>query len=1192
MGNTLYSNIGHNSSELDEIYCKYLNNLYNIYNYLFKYEHFFFMNSLTLNCFCHVLEGINKNEGHVLIKICKLKNEMPKIKRILYTLKFLFSFDLFPNVLPYNRMSVYENNIYIYRRFIFKNLDHCLSNEKNSNSFYYFFIFQIFLSIIQLHSLGIYHGHIKSENFLIQNNMHVLITDINILNNYLYYIPKISYPISREVSNTHEHSFSCCLTASRYANKRKGRLKRLQEDLFNLGILILEILLKDKNISYLFLNENYGDDNNSNFYSEKRKQTKLYFVENDMKKDQKFGNIMNMSEKKNSEHFVHALSLPFINKKIKNEEKDYFQKNKNLRLNIDKYKYYNYHYINNVNYINIYNDIYNNVTPSLMVNERNIFSHGSYENSFKSKTLIYDSCDEHKGKKEIYYAYSDYEMLNEKKGTKYKHQHNNLNLHTQSKLHADNTYTLFSHLKATNDKHQKERKKRKRKKKKNERYINDGKGRNSYGSSNGINGNSGISGSNDSNDRSTGGSSVRRVCGGAEKTVPYKIWKVVNVVKNPFIIYSLINHFFLQKNMNIFKIFNYWSYHVFPSTYKYVFFPLAILQLHPIFKNSDFFMLLIHFNLPFILFHLDIFAQKERDKYALLKIISNQNIQESNNMDKHYNYDSYEIENNYGTSMFYSEQKHTTNLLNFKKLTYYKNVVNSFTTSVNKYQMKTYIMDTNLNSQVKKQIMQQWKDYKREKRAEKYEERKKGASAYVRKGKKKKKKVYHSKCYFPFPILSYRNTREFYKSFLSFYKVLFYSIFYEEKSYMDLFNYLEICKRTIYSSLFKDFYFKVNGKRDLNEKGTNLENRKNSTSNPGKHMNYRWIFNKDIYQLVNIIICSYNSLLYESTRIIALEILYCIICHITETTLNREVVSFLLFCFNNSNEKIKVIIIKCFYKIINNENCFNPMFLYIDKFLPKLFTLKDSQENYEKYFYAKYLPLFSSAAVHYIYSASLLKNGRGIGGGKSSSNCKREGKIEKSSQSYNKNGNDSRGTNTTLSEVKSMEMLKEIRNQLVNILKCSNHDILYEFYENIIKFCKIMNRKWVKFYILPYILTNIYKPQNPIIRAMCVKICIKIILYINEKEAYEMFYEYLKPLLFEKNEIALQFFLYECNLILKKYYRKCRAKYREKYHEKKHNKMCILFFKRMKLNHLLNHQSLVIRHLVQTLKKNLQKISP
>ncbi|CRG98850.1 serine/threonine protein kinase VPS15, putative [Plasmodium relictum] len=1011
MGNTLYSNIGHSTTDLDDIYCKYVNNIYNIYNYLFKYEHFFFMNTYTLNNFYHVLEGINNNEGHVLIKICKLTSESQKIKRILYTLKFLFSFDLFPNVLPYNRMSVYENNIYIYRRFIFKNLDHYLFNERNNYSFYYFFIFQIFLSIIQLHSLGIYHGHIKTENFLIQNNMHILITDINILNNYLYFIPKI-----------------------RYKNKRKGRLKKLQEDIFNLGLLILEILLNDKNIYYLFLNGNFDDDDN--FYTGTKKQKKLYLLEDT--KYQRLDNF-NLSKKKNSEKFFHALSLPIINKRIKIEEHDFFQKNKNLRMNIDKYRYYNYHYINNINYINIYNDIYNNVTSySVIKNNRESFSYGK-DNILKSKTLL---CNNNENSiNEDIHSYSDFDILNDKREVKNKLSHN-LNFQKKYDLFSDNSYMLLNNLK-------------KKKDKKNKKCKNN-------------------------------------------KTVPYKIWKVVNLVKNPFIIYSLINHFFIQKNNNIFKIFSYWSYYVFPSTYKYVFFPLSILQLHPLFKNSNFFILLIHFNLPFILFHLDIFSEKEKEKYMLLKLVMK-------NWHNHYENKNFNV---FDKNYIYTDSadKYKSS---YKKLFYYKKIVNLFTTSVNKHQMRTYIIDTNLNNQIKKQILQQWIGYKQEKKEE-------------------KKKCYHCKSYFPFPVLSYKNTHSFYKNFLEFYKLLYYCIFYKEKSYMDIFGCLEFYKKNIYSPLFNDFYFKK------------------SVSYTNKKL-HKWSFNEDIHILVNMIISSYNSISYESIKILAIEIIYCIIYHLSDSTLNKEIVSFLLYCFNNSTDKIKVIILKCFYKIINNTNTYEHMHMYIEKFLPKFYLLKNS-ENYEKYFYAKYFPLFSFITIQYIYNASLLKK---------------------------KN----KAIKNTLSEVKYMEILNEIRNQLIFLLNCSNDEILFEFYENINKFCKIMNKKWVKIYILPYLLTNIYKSENKFIRAMCAKTTIRIIYYINQKKIYKIFFKYLKPLFFEKNELMLELILCECNFILKKNYKKYNA-----------NKQKVwIFFKKIRLNHLLDHPSGIIRNLVQTLKTNLQK---
>ncbi|CRG93456.1 serine/threonine protein kinase VPS15, putative [Plasmodium gallinaceum] len=1016
MGNTIYSNIGHSTTDLDDIYCKYVNNLYNIYNYLFKYEHFFFMNSYTLNNFYHVLEGINNNEGHVLIKICKLKSEAHKIKRILYTLKFLFSFDLFPNVLPYNRMSVYENNIYIYRRFIFKNLDQYLSSERNNYSFYYFFIFQIFLSVIQLHSLGVYHGHIKSENFLIQNNMHILITDINILNNYLYFIPKI-----------------------RYKNKRKGRLKKLQEDIFNLGLLILEILLKDKSVSYLFFNGNF-DGNDDNFYTETKENKKLYLTEDT--KRQKFDNY-NLSKKKNSEKFFHALSLPIINKRMKNEEYDYFKKNKDVRMNIDKYRYYNYHYINNINYINIYNDIYNNVTSYSVIESNNESCSYGNDKILKSKTILHN--DNEIDAKEDIHAHSDFDVLNSKKEIKNKVLHN-LNFQKKHDLFSDNSYMLLNNLK-------------KRKDKKSQKYKNN-------------------------------------------KVVPYKIWKVVNLVKNPFIIYSLINHFFIQKNNNIFKIFNYWSYYIFPSTYKYVFFPLSILQLHPLFKNSNFFILLIHFNLPFILFHLDIFSEKEKDKYILLKL----NAKNRHDYCKNKNYNVFD-KNCVNRD---STDKNNNNRSSYKKLFYYKTIVNLFTTSVNEHQMRTYIVDTNLNNQLKKQILQQWINYKKKKKEE-------------------KKKCYHCKSYFPFPILSYKNTHLFYKRFLEFYKFIYYCIFYKEKSYMDVFGYLEFYKKNIYLPLFNDFYFK---------KSTSYENKKL----------HKWSFNQDIYKLVNIIISSYNSISYESIKILAIEIIYCIICHLSDCTLNKEIVSFLLYCFNNSTNKIKVLILKCFYKIINNANTYEHMHIYVEKFLPKFYLLKNS-ENYEKYFYAKYLPLFSFITIQYIYNASLLK--------------KKNKTIE-----------------NTLSEVKYMETLNEIRNQLVFLLNCSNDEILFEFYENINRFCKIMNKKWVKIYILPYLLSNIYNSENKFIRAMCAKTTIRIIFYINQKKIYKNFIEYLKPLFFEKNELMLEFILCECNFILKKSYKKYHAKSQKVW----------IFFKKIRLNHLLDHPSGIIRNLVQTINKNLQKI--
>ncbi|KYO00821.1 putative protein kinase [Plasmodium gaboni] len=1333
MGNTLYSNIGHSTTELDDVYCKYLNKLFNIYNYLFKYEHFIFMNSYTLNNFYHVLEGINNNEGHVLIKICKLKSEAPKIKRILYTLKFLFSFDLFPNVLPYNRMSVYENNIYIYRRFIFKNLDHYLSDKTNTNNFYYFYIFQIFLSIIQLHSLGIYHGHIKRENVLIQNNMHIFLTDINILNDYLYYIPQI-----------------------RYEDERKGRLMKLQEDIFNLGILILEILLRDKDVSYFFLDENCAYKNDDNFYSGRKKQSGLTFlkkmenIDEDYKNEEKFyydsneygpnqnyynsdnyynNDIYNYKEKyindnneKNIEqkkNYVHALSLPSITKKkkMKNEEYKYFNKNQqNIRLNIDKYKYYNYHYINNVNYINIYNDIYNNVSPfsSIDYNGENIF-YDNDSNFFKRQPIKNSNTLNING--EINDDFNKNFLCNDKninvektnKEVTPKKMSQVENIYNVTDLFEDRSSIINNSTQmGDNNNNNNNNSDNNNNNNNNNNHSDDNYNNNNHSDdNNNINNNVDIYYNNlHNNSNYYNNIYMKKIQNKTKKSdnkdnnmVPYKIWKIVNQVKNPLIIYSLINHFFSYKNnnKNILKIFNYWSYYIFPSTYKYIFFPLSILQLHPIFKNSDFFILLLHFNLPFILFHLDLFSNKERDKYILLNMLNRRNYKSGhvttnkgshdksenmysdnedddiddndNNNNNNYYYYNYYDDYNYGHDP--SNNHHSYNYLG--RLKYYFHIVHTHTTSINKHQLKTYIMNTNINNQIKKEILKQWYCYKKEKKKEyatqyvvnnknnlhhniyikkksnydnhiyklkhqgdtskiihdnqkninhkkmKSNSKDKYSSTYCNHIKyNNKKKSYHSLSYFPFPILSYKNVHAFYKNFLNFYKFLYYQIFYEQKSYMDVFKCMEYYKRVIYSPLFNDFYYKqdrekkktrmmnsINMKRysfngiikcehnirsneiqkekkekkskketSNNNKNNNNKNNKNNNNNNkhniyqhniNQHNNYnnfgangnvvKWEFNQDIYHLVNIIICCYNSLTYNFVKMLSIEIIYCIILHVSENKLNNELISFLLYCFNKENEKIKIMVLKCFYKIINNSMNNRPnMQLYLEKFLPKYYLLKN-QDIYEKYYYSKYLPLFSYITIQYIYNESLLKNNKTI--------------IKKNKKS----------------QIPYMEILNDIKTEIHFILNTQQnfYENLFEFYNYIFPFCKIMNKKWVNIYILPYLLKNIYKTKNNFIKATCAKVTLRIVFYINQKKVYHIFLQYLNKLLCSQNQQIIQFILCEINHILKK---TCK-KYQQ---EQKKSKKFWNFLRKIQIDHLYIHPSIIIQQLVHKIINKLKNI--
>ncbi|KJP89570.1 serine/threonine protein kinase [Plasmodium fragile] len=1188
MGNTLYSGTGCSSTQLDDIYGKYLNNLYNIYSYLFKYEHFVFMNCYALNSFCHVLEGINNNEGHVLIKVFKLRCETQKIKRILYTLKFLFSFDLFPNVLPYNRMSVYENNIYIYRTFVFKSLDHYLFNERNNKPFKHFFLFQIFLAIIQLHSLGIYHGHIKSENLLLQNSMHILITDINILNKYLYFIPGVRC----------EDKWSSLLE----------RLQRLQDDIFNLGILVLEILLSDKNVSYAFLKENYHDKNEYNFYRGRSRQGMLQFggcgkgVEKNGAKGKANAkvkrikrkeytdcvfpssgsvdsteHVIHLSTKKTTSHnFVHALSLPFINKKIKNEEENYFQQNKHVKMNIDKYKHYNYHYINSVNYINIYNDFYNNGTLS-PVNEakshrESLTTYGAnMENEvvYKSRTAPYGGGGDSDSFGEVPHAHSDCEVL----GADNKGVGDRINRATSDRLdlHVPRDWggtdcregleVGVQHSSAVVDAQVVTAEVDAAK----EDPAEDGNGE--------------VGRAPPPRRR------ARHTDKREEKGVPYKIWKIVNVAKHPFIVYSLINHFFLQKKKNIFNIFQYWSYYVFPSTYKYVFFPLTLLQLHPVFKNADFFILLLHFNLPFILFHLDIFAKKEQDKYEMLRMGGTQNWDDARSPCRlHHQGSSHARDGGSSSgdthpSSRRSQGKDKKTLPQTQppplsaplrppqrhglgryagRLAHFVDLVEEFTTGVNKRQMETYIRGSDFADDVKTQLLQQWQTHRRE----------------VNGGHSRTSRAYHSTCHFPFPTLSYKNAHEFYKNFLTFYKTLFNAIFHKDQSYIDIFSGLEICKREIYAPLFRGAYIR----RGSHHRCSNAS----GGSNTNTFRYPKWRFNEDVFQLVNMIITSYHSLTYESTKLLCLEMLYCIIYHLNDSTLNREVASFLLFCMNKSGEKLKVIIIKCFYKIIHNENAYEHMYPYVEKFLPSFFSLKDSKEKIEKYFYVKYLPLVANVTVQYIYNVSLLKKGG-----------RRQKQILKGEQHGQEKGPDE----ITISEVKHMDMLKTLRNQLVHILKyATDETILFEFYEHLITFCKIMSRKWVKIYILPYLLANIYKTKNSFIRALSIRITLRIMSYINDNETYKMICAYVNPILFEGNELAILFLLSECNILLKKNARKgARSTIvppsGHPSEPGKRNKRRILFLHKLKLNHLRNHPSVAIRDLVHTVQASLLQMA-
>lgn len=351
---------------------------------------------------------------------------------------------------------------------------------------------------------------------------------------------------------------------------------------------------------------------------------------------------------------------------------------------------------------------------------------------------------------------------------------------------------------------------------------------------------------------------------------------------------------------------------------------------------------------------------------------------------------------------------------------------------------------------------------------------------------------------------------------------------------IDLGNEIFACANNIQSN---KIHLKKKGKKETcnyinnNNKERN-NNEHNNNNNPRANENVvRWQFNEDICQLINIIICCYNSLTYNFVKMLTIEIIYCIILHISENRLNNELISFLLYCFNKENEKIKIMVIKCFYKIINNSMNNRPnMQLYIEKFLPKYYLLKN-QDIYEKYYYSKYLPLFSYITIQYIYNESLLKN------------------------------NITKQKKNTLSQIPYMEILNDIKTEIQFILNTQQnyYENLFEFYNHIFPFCKIMNKKWVKIYILPYLLTNIYKSKNNFIKASCAKVTLKIVFYINQKKVYHIFLQYLNKLLFSQNEQIIEFLLCELNHILKKTWQKYKQ-------EQKKSKKFWIFLKKIQLD--------------------------
>ncbi|EEA07813.1 uncharacterized protein CMU_028870 [Cryptosporidium muris RN66] len=112
-------------------------------------------------------------------KSCKILYEL---KEAIEECKFTFSTHMYPNVLPYDNVEIGENFLYINRLSSSCTVEDWFSqlgmSDIRQEIVLKWISFQAIISILQLHSCGIFHGDIKCENFLISHILFTTITDL------------------------------------------------------------------------------------------------------------------------------------------------------------------------------------------------------------------------------------------------------------------------------------------------------------------------------------------------------------------------------------------------------------------------------------------------------------------------------------------------------------------------------------------------------------------------------------------------------------------------------------------------------------------------------------------------------------------------------------------------------------------------------------------------------------------------------------------------------------------------------------------------------------------------------------------------------------------------------------------------------------------------------------------------------
>ncbi|KAF7457747.1 protein kinase [Cryptosporidium felis] len=221
--------------------------------------------------------------------------------------------DLYPNIVLYKAVNENQNYIFLKRDLwestIKDKLDDLITNIKELDTILkQWLAFQCLVSVAQLHSLGIFHGDLKTENMLINHIFNIKITDISPWKPIFIDSCDLKFwTIFFENQESCKRDFSkCYLSPERFLNERiieeenlkmfmnnynSDYLKKLfSMDIFSVGCIINEI---EKNETVFTINEILKMSNNIRINKEVIKWTEI-LLEIDWKKRPEIITVLKM----------------------------------------------------------------------------------------------------------------------------------------------------------------------------------------------------------------------------------------------------------------------------------------------------------------------------------------------------------------------------------------------------------------------------------------------------------------------------------------------------------------------------------------------------------------------------------------------------------------------------------------------------------------------------------------------------------------------------------------------------------------------------------------------------------------------------------------------------------------------------------------------------------------------------------